>query len=46
MFKRFKKAAAAICAASLILSMTASGTAGEKKVELHFIPTAAFPAET
>ena len=39
MFKRFKKAAAAICAASMVLSMTACGSAGDKKVELHFTHT-------
>ncbi len=39
MFKRLKKAAAVICAAAMVLSMTACGSAGDKKVELHFTHT-------
>ena len=39
MFKRLKKAAAVICAAAMVLSMTACGSAGDKKVVLHFTHT-------
>gem|GEM_PF-277150 len=39
MFKRLRKAAAVICAAAMVLSMTACGSAGDKKVVLHFTHT-------
>ena len=39
MFKRLRKAAAGICAAAMVLSMTACGSAGDKKVVLHFTHT-------
>ena len=39
MFKRLKRTAAVICAAALICSMTACGSAQDKKVVLHFTHT-------